>query len=250
MGMDKDILKKTLAQQGLPVVPAITLHRQDNRPDFASVCGQLDSTTLFIKPAIMGSSVGVSKAVTAHQYEEAVQQAFQYSTKVLVEKAITGRELECAVLGNADPRGSCVGEVKAKGMHEFYSYEAKYIDPEGAELIIPCALSTDINDKIRALSVQAFQAIECKGLARVDFFMTQDEQIYINELNTIPGFTNISMYPKLWIATGLSYTDLITRLIALAHEEFETKQAIMLRPYQEETVFDEVPVCDVPMYNF
>lgn len=228
IGMDKDMLKQVLAQKDIPVGAFIALTDQKCIPSFEEATKQLDSNILFIKPAVMGSSVGVSKVDNQATYEAAIAQAFLYSFKVLIEKYLPGREVECSVLGNNHPVASCVGEVVPH--HEFYSYEAKYLDPNGAELIIPAKLTPQLADEVRHLAVRAFQAIECKGFARVDFFITHDNQIYVNELNTIPGFTAISMYPKMWEASGLAYTTLISQLIDFAYQEFAAKQAIHLSP--------------------
>lgn len=228
IGMDKDILKQLLAKNNIPVGPFITITDKNQIPTYEEVSQRLNSNILFIKPSVMGSSVGISKVNNKDQYQAAVEQAFLYSFKVLVEKNIPGREVECAILGNLDPMASCVGEIVPH--HEFYSYEAKYLDPNGAELIIPAKLPATLAEEVRRLAVLAFKAIECKGFARVDFFISPDNTIYVNELNTIPGFTAISMYPKMWEASGLGYTMLISKLIELAYEEFAAKSAIHLCP--------------------
>lgn len=227
IGMDKDVLKKMLAQNGLKVAPFVTLTKT-YQPDYEAIKQQLGTPILFIKPSVMGSSVGISKVKNKDQFKQAVQQAFRYDLKVLVEKYITGRELECSVLGNDDPMASIVGEIKPH--HEFYSYEAKYLDDHGADLIIPAAIPAGIGEEVRTMAIQAFNAIGCKGYARVDFFLSEDNIVYVNEINTIPGFTSISMYPKLWQASGLSYTELVTRLLALALEYFVEKRSIIFRP--------------------
>ena len=152
----------------------------------------------------------------AAQYETAVALAFEFDHKVVVETGIKGREIECAVLGNDEPQASTCGEVVVSS--DFYSYDTKYIDDKGAQVVVPAAISADINDKIRDIAVRAYQTLECSGMARVDVFLTDDNEVIINEINTLPGFTNISMYPKLWQASGLDYQTLITRLIELALE--------------------------------
>lgn len=228
IGMDKDIFKQMLEKHDIAVGPFITLNDPNTIPSYSDVCQQLDSTILFVKPSVMGSSVGISKVSNQAQYEAAVAQAFLYSFKVLIEKYLPGQEVECAVLGNEQPVASCVGEVIPH--HEFYSYEAKYLDPNGAELRIPARLSATVAEEVRRLAIQTFKVIECKGFARVDFFVTPENKVYVNELNSIPGFTAISMYPKMWEASGLGYTALISKLIELAYEEFAAKQAIHLCP--------------------
>lgn len=223
-GMDKDIFKQILCFNNIPVVPSLTLNATSSRPTYNDLVSTFGGNTFFVKPACMGSSVGVSKVRGASELDAAVDEAFNYSHKVLIEKGIEGREIECAVLGNLDPKSSVLGEICPN--HEFYSYEAKYIDPNGAGLIIPAALGEKITQKIQELSLKVFKVIDCKGLARVDFFLTPKDEIYVNELNTFPGFTNISMYPKLWQETGISYPDLISILIDLALDEFEVKKSL------------------------
>lgn len=222
VGMDKDIFKQILGFHNIPVAPSLTLTITSSRPTYNDLVSKLGGKTFFIKPACMGSSVGVSKVKDASELDAAIENAFSYSHKVLIEKSIQGREIECAVLGNQDPKASVLGEICPN--HDFYSYEAKYIDPNGAGLIIPVGLEEKITQKIQELSLKVFKAIDCRGLARVDFFLTPESEIYVNELNTFPGFTNISMYPKLWEETGISYCDLISALIDFALEEFEVKK--------------------------
>ncbi|WP_374335980.1 D-alanine--D-alanine ligase [Leeia sp.] len=223
--MDKDVAKRLLRDAGLPVVPFITLTRTSrSKTDFAAVTAQL-GLPLFIKPANQGSSVGVSKASTQAEYEDALDFAFQFDHKVLVEQAIVGREIECAVLGNEQARASVCGEIVIL-KEGFYSYNTKYISEDGAATVIPADIATDIQATLQDLAVQAFQALECRGMARVDFFVTAEQHIYINELNTLPGFTNISMYPKLWEASGLPYTALISELIDLALARHQQDQAL------------------------
>jgi len=164
----------------------------------------------------MGSSVGVSKVTNEKEWSEALALAFTHDSKILIEECIVGRELECAVLGNEYPEASCVGEVAPA--HDFYSYDAKYIDPDGAALSIPAAITPALSEEVKTLAVRVFQVLECRGLGRVDMFLTPEGKLIINEINTIPGFTSISMYPKLWEASGISYTELIGRLIELAGE--------------------------------
>lgn len=228
LGMDKDSMKKILLSAGLPVVPSVTLLNNSDHLTYDIISKSLNSKTLFVKPAMMGSSVGVSKVTSAEQYLPAVQQAFKYSTKVLVEKFVPCREIECAILGNNNPQASCLGEIRP--LHDFYSYEAKYLDPNGAELIIPADLDADTAYKMRNLAIKTFIALECQGLSRVDFFLSDKNEIFVNEINTMPGFTSISMYPKLWEASGIGYSELISELINLALEAHQVKQQICLTP--------------------
>ena len=212
--MDKDVTKRLLRDAGLAVAPFITLTRSNRQQiAFSDVEAQL-GLPLFVKPANQGSSVGVSKVTSEAQYHEAVRLAFEFDKKVIVEKGIKGREIECAVLGNDDPQASTCGEIVLHS--EFYAYDTKYIDDNGAQVVVPADIAPEINDKIRQIAVQAYQTLGCEGMARVDVFLTPDNEVVINEINTLPGFTNISMYPKLWQASGISYPDLITRLIELA----------------------------------
>jgi D-alanine-D-alanine ligase len=230
IGMDKDVIKQKFKHFNVPTVPSITLWHDEDIPSFKDVCATLKSDSVFVKSACMGSSVGVDKATTEAEYQNAVNQSFKYSLKILIEKSIKGRELECSVLGNRNPKASCVGEIKPNN-HAFYSYEAKYLDPNGADIIIPAEnISEAIIDEVRALAVKAFKAAECTGMARVDFFLSDEGAIYVNELNTIPGFTSISMYPKMWEASGIAYSDLITKLLELGKEEFIRKQKLTLTP--------------------
>jgi len=222
--MDKDIAKRLLRDNGIPVSKFLTYNRVTaNKIRFIDVSEKL-GLPVFVKPANSGSSVGVNKANTAEQLEIAVKEAFKYDTKILIEEYIKGREIECSVLGNENPIASVAGEVIAQ--HEFYSYEAKYIDETGAILKIPTELPDGVLSKIQNMAIESFKVLGCEGMARVDFFLTEDNQVYVNELNTIPGFTKISMYPKLWEASGISYPKLIDRLIQLALERFEVEKSL------------------------
>lgn len=222
VGMDKDVMKRLLRDAGIPIA-RFRVFKQEDDIDFDALSVEL-GMPLFVKPANLGSSVGVSKAKNREGFEQAVVDAFQYDTKILVEEAIDGRELECAVLGNRNPEASVVGEVVPS--HDFYSYEAKYIDESGAKLNIPANIPTEVSERVREIAVQTFKALSCEGLGRVDMFLKKDGGLLVNEINTIPGFTKVSMYPQLWAASGISYTELINRLIALAIERFEREQKL------------------------
>lgn len=222
--MDKDVTKRLLRDAGLKVAPFVTLTRANHhRHSFASISESL-GLPLFIKPANQGSSVGVSKINTEQEFTQALNLAFSFDHKVLVEAAIPGREIECAVLGNGAPKASVCGEIVVND--EFYSYDTKYISETGAHVVAPANLPEKINHQIQQIAIQAFQVLECKGMARVDVFLTQTGDVIINEVNTLPGFTNISMYPKLWQASGLSYKELITTLIDLALEQHRQDQQL------------------------
>ncbi|WP_413731160.1 D-alanine--D-alanine ligase [Sodalis sp. RH20] len=222
--MDKDMTKRVLRDAGLPVTPSVTLHRTDSATaDFDAIVGQL-GLPLFIKPASQGSSVGVSKVVDAAGFRQALIMAFAFDHKVLVETAIDGREIETAVLGNDTPAVSVCGEIVAND--EFYTYDTKYLKGGQAELEIPAQLDSAVSDEIRLIAQAAFRVLGCAVMARVDFFLTREQEIIINEVNTIPGFTSISMYPKLWEASGLGYPQLVDKLITLALDRARDAAAI------------------------
>lgn len=216
--MDKEAAKLLMQQAGVPVVPWKTvsyLEWQRNAAAVAESIVKLIGLPFFVKPAAAGSSVGVVKIKTADEIVRAFETAFKYDNKVLAEKAIDAREIECGVLGNEEPMASPLGEIVPNA--DFYSYEAKYIDEDGAALIIPAKLSDKTSDEIRAAAVRVFKCLYCTGLARVDFFIDKSTgEYYCNEVNTMPGFTSISMYPKLWEAAGVPYPELLDRLIELA----------------------------------
>ncbi len=212
--MDKDMTKRVLRDAGLPVTPSVTLHRGDRQQvDFNQITASL-GLPLFIKPASQGSSVGVSKVGDLQSFLQALDLAFSYDHKVLVETAIVGREIETAVLGNDQPEVSVCGEILAND--EFYAYDTKYLKGSQAGLVIPAALDPQVSDQIRLIAREAYLAVGCAVMSRVDFFLTNEGQVIINEINTLPGFTSISMYPKLWQASGLDYRSLVDKLIGLA----------------------------------
>lgn len=219
VGMDKDVQKRLLMQSGIPVAKFEVVK------DIELIKRLMLKYPVFVKPVNMGSSVGVSKAASQKSLVVSLKQAFKYDTKAIIEEEVKGRELEVSVLGNDDPIASIPGEVIAK-RHEFYDYEAKYIDENGAELKIPARLTKEQVSEIQKLAIRAFKVLECGGMARVDMFMRPDGQLVINEINTLPGFTSISMYPKLWEASGLSYSKLLDRLIELAIEKKKQKDRL------------------------
>ncbi len=224
VGMDKDVMKRLLRDAGIPIARFIAISRHSSQEiDFDHARGQL-GLPLFIKPANLGSSVGIHKVKDRQGFERAIHDAFTYDNKILIEECIKGREIECSVLGNDKPMASVPGEILPR--HEFYSYEAKYLDENGALLEIPAKLPPEISDRIRKLAIKTFSVLCCEGMARVDFFLKNGEEIIVNEINTIPGFTRISMYPKLWEATGISYRELIDKLIQLAMERFEREKQL------------------------
>lgn len=231
VGMDKAVMKTLFAAKGLPIVPHLTVLRKEwlaQRPSIGDRAADELRFPMFVKPANLGSSVGISKATSAADFADAMELAFQFDRKVVIEAAVPhAREIECAVLGNDEPEASVPGEVIVTHPDGFYSYDAKYIDPDGASWKIPADIPTETAERVRGLSVEAFRALELAGMARVDFFLDgKAGALYLNEVNTIPGFTTISMYPKMWEATGLAYPDLLHRLIALALERHEEKQRL------------------------
>jgi len=228
IGMDKEILKRLLREAGIPIPRFETVRLGENtearRREILAALG----LPLFVKPACLGSSVGITKVKGEEELGPALQTALSFDTKALVEEAVPGREIECAVLGNDDPKASLCGEVVPT--HEFYSYEAKYLDEKGALLKAPADLPDWLSDRIREMAVRTFRALECAGMGRVDFFLKRDGTILVNEINTLPGFTRISMYPRLWELTGLPYPALLSRLIELAFERYRRESALRRDP--------------------
>jgi len=219
IGMDKDVQKRLLRDAGVPVVPFEVVLAGEWRAAPNAVHERVASLgpTVFVKPANLGSSVGINRAATCAELTAAIDAALRYDRKVLVERAVDAREIECAVLGNDEPQASLPGEI-APG-EAFYSYEDKYSAGSKARLLIPAPLSDELVAEVRRLAVHAFRVLELRGMARVDFFLDRaTSQLYLNEPNTIPGFTSISMYPKMWEASGLPYPALVARLIDLALE--------------------------------
>lgn len=231
VGMDKAVMKTLFAASGLPIVAHLTVLRKEwleQRPSIGERAADELRFPMFVKPANLGSSVGISKARSAADFADAMELAFQFDRKVVVEAAVPhAREIECAVLGNDAPEASVPGEVIVTHPDGFYSYDAKYIDPDGASWKIPADIPQETADRVRGVSVEAFRALDLAGMARVDFFLDGKAGVlYLNEVNTIPGFTTISMYPKMWEATGLAYPGLLDRLIVLALERHAEKQTL------------------------
>jgi len=231
-GMDKDIMKSLFIAAGIPIVKHVTILRSAWESQPKKVSKLVESKLkypVFVKPANLGSSVGISKAHDRKELGPAIVEAAKFDRKIVIEQGVGGndikhkaREIECAILGNDDPLASVPGEIVP--IKEFYDYNAKYL-AEGSELIIPAKLTKSETRKIQTLAIQAFKAVDCSGLARVDFLMdAKTRKIYLNEINTMPGFTSISMYPKLWAASGLAYPDLIDRLIQLGLERHKDKK--------------------------
>jgi D-alanine-D-alanine ligase len=224
VGMDKDVMKRLLRDSGLPIAKFVVLSKSAaGKTSYEEMAAKL-GVPMFVKPANLGSSVGVSKVNNMEEYERAIAEAFEFDHKILIEEFIDGREVECSVLGNDEPIASVPGEIIPQ--HEFYSYEAKYIDEKGAVLKIPAELAPDVVASLQKIALETFKTLCCEGMARVDMFLSRDNRIFVNEINTIPGFTKISMYPKLWEASGIPYQELIDRLIQLAVERYERDQAL------------------------
>ncbi len=223
-GMDKDVTKRLLRDAGIPNAKFLVLHKfSKEKISFEKVKDYL-GLPVFIKPINLGSSVGINKASDKKQFESAIREAFEYDTKILVEENIKGREIECAVLGNYNPAASIAGEIIPQ--HDFYSYTAKYTDKLGAVLKAPAELPENLVKQVQKMAIQVFKVLNCEGMSRVDFFLKENGELLINEINTIPGFTKISMYPKLWELSGIPYSELIDRLIQLAIERFKNEKQL------------------------
>lgn len=222
--MDKDITKRLLRDAGIGIADFVCVRKSKVKEHpYEAIVEKLGSE-LFVKPANMGSSVGVSFSQNKEEFEIALKEAFLYDDKVIVEEKIEGREIECAVLGNDHPVSSEPGEIVPT--KSFYSYESKYLDEDDARLDVPAKLSKELAQQIKEIAVKTYQCMECKGLTRVDLFLTPDNRMIINEINTLPGFTKISMYPKLWEYSGIPQTELVDKLIQLAIEEFEHQEKL------------------------
>jgi D-alanine-D-alanine ligase len=228
IGMDKDVMKRLLRDAGVPITPFMTLRRDRFDADPQSACNAVMTLALplFTKPANAGSSVGVRKVTQVSQLEEAIRHAFAFDDKVIAEAAVDGREIELAVLGGNPATVSVAGEVIVQHPDGFYSYEAKYLDDRGARLELPASLSAAELAGAQSLALRTFEALECEGMARVDLFLRADGVWLVNEINTIPGFTAISMYPKLWALSGVGPTELVSRLIDLALRRGRHRAAI------------------------
>ena len=223
-GMDKDVTKRLLRDAGIGVANFVTLRKGYNdHLTYADVSKKL-GPELFIKPANLGSSVGISFVNNEADFIKAVSEGFEYDPKVIVEEKITGREIECAVLGNENPQPSTIGEILPKT--EWYTFENKYIDDDGAGLAIPADIGDEKTTLAKQIAIDTYVNLECSGLTRVDMFLKEDGSIIVNEVNTLPGFTKISMFPKLWAASGIEYQDLITKLIYLAMDRFEGEERL------------------------
>lgn len=225
-GMDKVVMKQLFAQAGLSQVPYVYFISKEWKKNQDALLQKMEESLqwpLFVKPANLGSSVGISRVTNREELIKAVEYAFKYDRKIIVEQGIFAREIEMSVLGNDDPRCSVAGEVLPT--KDFYDYEAKYEDGT-TNYAIPAKISSELQEKLEESAIRAFKVLDCSGLVRADFFVTDQDEVIINEVNTMPGFTPISMYPKLWMESGLSYSNLIEELIRLAIERHEEKQQL------------------------
>jgi D-alanine-D-alanine ligase len=229
IGMDKDVAKRLLGEAGLPVVEFQVITAAAFRADAKAATARAHELgyPLFVKPANAGSSVGVSRVREPGALEAAVRDALRFDRKVLLERGVDAREIECAVLGNDDPKASVPSEIIVEHKDGFYSYDAKYVDPTGARWAIPADLPENLVARVQDLAIATFRALELAGMARVDFFLDRKTHaLYVNEVNTIPGFTAGSMYPKMWEASGLPPRELVTKLIELAIERRDARRAL------------------------
>lgn len=229
VGMDKDVMKRLLRCADIPVADFRVIHRHEFERQPELCCGRAQELgfPLFTKPANLGSSVGIRRVASAGELRQAIAHAFEFDRKVLAEAAVTpAREIECAVLGNDEPQASVPGEIIVRHADGFYSYDAKYVDENGASLEIPAKLDAATVRQVQGMAIRAFRVLECAGLARVDFFLRPDGALLVNEINTIPGFTAISMYPKLWEASGVGRVELVSRLVDLALERHAARKQL------------------------
>jgi len=226
MSMSKLITKRLLKEAGVPVTKfkAFTFDKKSSLV-FSEIEKEF-GLPFMVKAASLGSSVGISKVKSEADFKAAVEEAFRYDEGILIEQYVKGREIECAILGNYPPQASLPGEIIINPKYEFYTFDAKYVDGEAVRIDVPAKLEASIAEKIRELSIKTYQALHCEDFARIDLFLGDDGRIFINEINTIPGFTNSSMYPMMWKERGTSFTDLITKLIDLSRERFERTKRI------------------------
>jgi len=225
VAMDKDVAKRLLRDGDLLVSPFKVFQSEErDQINTGELLGELGNV-LFVKPANLGSSVGVKRATNEGELRAAIDEAFKYDNKILIEQGLVGDEIECSVLGNQKPEASAIGRIIPRE-NDFYSYEAKYLGQEGVVLEVPAQIDSDVAEKAKVIAVKAYKTLCCEGMARVDMFATKSGKIYINEINTIPGFTKISMYPKLWQKSGLEYSDLITKLLHLAIDRSKSRQSL------------------------
>jgi D-alanine-D-alanine ligase len=226
LSMSKIVAKRLLKDAGIPVTPFISYsYIEKDSINFDDVAAKM-GIPFMVKAASLGSSVGVSKVNDKNDFDKAVEEAFRYDDNLIIEQFVKGRELECAILGNYPPQASYPGEIVIHAKYDFYTFDAKYVDPEAVRIEVPAKLDADIAERIRAISVKSFIALNCNDFSRVDLFLDEKGNIYVNEINTIPGFTNSSMFPMMWKERGIGFTELITRLLDLAQVRYDRGKRI------------------------
>jgi D-alanine-D-alanine ligase len=226
LSMNKIVAKRLMKQAGLPVTDFLSFSYQEKDNIKFTTISKKIGLPFMVKAASLGSSVGVTKVKTKANFQQAVEEAFRYDDEILVEEFVLGREIECAVLGNAPAESSNPGEIVISKNYEFYTFDAKYVDPDAVQIHVPAKLPKPVAEKIRTVSKKAFETLHCQDFSRVDLFLDKKGKIYINEINTIPGFTNSSMYPMMWKEKGISFSELITRLLNLAEERYNRGKRI------------------------
>lgn len=226
ISMNKIVAKRLLKDAGLPVTNFVAFHHSEkDRIDFKSIKGKL-GVPFMVKSASLGSSVGVNKVKNESEFKKAIDDSFLYDDSILMEEFIKGREIECAILGNNPPEASYPGEIVINSKYDFYTFDAKYVDPEAVKINVPAKLEPKIAEKVRDICLKAYKTLSCEDFSRVDLFLTETGKIYINEINTIPGFTNSSMFPMMWNERGIGFTELISRLLDLALERYDRGKRI------------------------
>ena len=226
ISMNKIIAKRLLKNAGIPVTKFLAFHFNESKKiKFESIQKAL-GLPFMVKSASLGSSVGVTKVSSKKDFKKAIDEAFRYDQELIIEEFVVGREIECAILGNAPAEASNPGEIVISKEYEFYTFDAKYVDSKAVEIKVPAELSKDVVKKIREASIQAYQALHCEDFSRVDLFLTKKGKVYVNEINTIPGFTNSSMYPMMWKERGISFTNLISKLVDLAYERYTANKRL------------------------
>jgi D-alanine-D-alanine ligase len=226
LSMNKVVAKKMLKEHGVPVTKFLAYRYPDrSKISFESIVNKL-GMPFMVKSASLGSSVGVSKVSRKSEFKKAIEDSFRYDNELIIEEFIQGREIECAILGNNPPQASNPGEIVISKNYEFYTFDAKYVDPEAVTIQVPAKLDKAVSQSIRKVSIKAYQALRCEDFARVDLFLTRRGKVYVNEINTIPGFTNSSMFPMMWKERGISFTELITKLITIAFERYHNNKRV------------------------
>jgi D-alanine-D-alanine ligase len=226
ISMNKIVAKRLLQDAGLPVTNFVAFHfTEKEKIDFKTI-KKILGVPFMVKSASLGSSVGVSKVKNEAAFKKAVEDSFRYDESILMEEYISGREIECAILGNNPPEASYPGEIVINSKYDFYTFDAKYVDPDAVRIDVPAKLESRIAEKVRDICVKAYKTLACEDFARVDLFLTAEGKIFINEINTIPGFTNSSMYPMMWKERGIGFTELITRLLDLAQERYDRSKRV------------------------